>query len=149
MTSTSTPAIRFLWIPPNNHPLPRVVDGYNVVDTADNFRPEILTRLINLKKGNIYRREDQELTLSHLMGLGVFKFVNIKFSEVNKDSLLLNADIHLTPLKKKSLRTEIQMTSKSNNFVGPGLSFTFSNRNFLRGWRDVPTPAEHSIRGSD
>ena len=61
----------------------RVVNGYNIVDTTGNFRPEILTRLINLKKGNIYRREDQELTLSHLMGLGVFKFVNIKFSEVN------------------------------------------------------------------
>ena len=111
----------------------RVVNGYNIVDTTGNFRPEILTRLINLKKGNIYRREDQELTLSHLMGLGVFKFVNIKFSEVNNDSLLLDADIQLTPLKKKSLRTEVQMTSKSNNFVGPGISFTFTNRNFLRG----------------
>jgi len=111
----------------------RVVDGYNVVDTAGNFRPEVITRLITLKKGNIYRREDQELTLSHLMGLGVFKFVNIKFSEVNKDSLLLNADIHLTPLKKKSIRTEMQLTSKSNNFVGPGLSVTFTNRNFLKG----------------
>ncbi|HZB13741.1 MAG TPA: BamA/TamA family outer membrane protein [Chryseolinea sp.] len=111
----------------------QVVDGYNIVDSARNFRPQVITRLINLKKGNIYRRDDQELTLSHLMGLGVFKFVNIKFSEVNEDSLLLNADIHLTPLKKKSLRTEVQMVSKSNNFVGPGLSFTFSNRNFLRG----------------
>ncbi len=109
------------------------MNGYNIVDTTGNFRPEILTRLINLKKGNIYRREDQELTLSHLMGLGVFKFVNIKFSEVNRDSLLLDADIQLTPLKKKSLRTEVQMTSKSNNFVGPGISFTFTNRNFLKG----------------
>ena len=67
------------------------------------------------------------------MGLGVFKYVNIRYSEVNKDSLLLNADIHLTPLKKKSIRTEIQGVSKSNNFVGPGLSITFSNRNFFHG----------------
>ena len=47
--------------------------------------------------------------------------------------MLLDADIQLTPLKKKSLRTEVQMTSKSNNFVGPGISFTFTNRNFLKG----------------
>jgi outer membrane protein assembly factor BamA len=67
------------------------------------------------------------------MGLGVFKFVNIKFTEASKDSALLNADIHLTPLKKKSLRTEVQGVSKSNNFVGPGITFTFSNRNFFRG----------------
>ena len=121
MMSASTPAIPFPLIPLRRSSFTRVVDGYNVVDTAGNFRPEVITRLITLKKGNIYRREDQELTMSHLMGLGVFKFVNIKFSEVNKDSLLLNADIHLTPLKKKSLRTEMQLTSKSNNFVGPGL----------------------------
>jgi outer membrane protein insertion porin family len=71
--------------------------------------------------------------LSHLMGLGVFKFVNIKFEEVHPDSSLLNTNIYLTPLKKKSLRAEVQGVSKSNNFVGPGLTFTFTNRNFLRG----------------
>jgi outer membrane protein insertion porin family len=109
------------------------VDGYNYIDSAGNFRPEIITRVINLKSGNIYRREDQEFTLSHLMGLGVFKFVNVKFSEVHKDSSLLNTDIFLTPLKKKSLRAEVQAVSKSNNFVGPGITFTFTNRNFLKG----------------
>jgi outer membrane protein insertion porin family len=109
------------------------VDGYNYIDSAGNFRPNVITRVINLKKGNIWRREDHEFTLSHLMGLGVFKFVNIKFSEAHKDSALLNTDIYLTPLKKKSLRAEVQAVSKSNNFVGPGISFTFTNRNFLRG----------------
>ena len=109
------------------------VDGYNYVDSAGNFRPNVITRVINLKKGNIWRREDHEFTLSHLMGLGVFKFVNIKFAEAHKDSSLLNTDIYLTPLKKKSIRAEVQAVSKSNNFVGPGVSFTFTNRNFLRG----------------
>jgi outer membrane protein assembly factor BamA len=109
------------------------VDGYNYIDSANSFRPNVITRVINLKKGNIWRREDQEFTLSHLMGLGVFKFVNIKFTEAHKDSALLNTYIYLTPLKKKSLRAEVQAVSKSNNFVGPGVSFTFTNRNFLRG----------------
>lgn len=109
------------------------VDGYNYVDSTGNFRPSVITRVINLKKGNIFRREDQEFTLHHLMGLGVFKFVNIKFSEVHPDSALLNTNIFLTALKKKSIRAEIQAVSKSNNFVGPGISVTFTNRNFLGG----------------
>ncbi|WP_159453832.1 translocation and assembly module lipoprotein TamL [Ohtaekwangia koreensis] len=110
------------------------INGYNYIDNKHFFRPEIITDVINLKKGNIYSREAQELTLSHLMGLGAFKFVNVKFSESpRKDSAMLNADIYLTPLKKKSLRAEIQAVSKSNNFVGPGIAFTFTNRNFLRG----------------
>ncbi len=109
------------------------IDGYNYIDSAGNFRPSVITRVINFKKGNVFRREDQDFTLHHLMGLGVFKFVNIKFSEVHPDSALLNTNIFLTALKKKSIRGELQAVSKSNNFVGPGLSVTFTNRNFLRG----------------
>ncbi|MBA4055946.1 MAG: hypothetical protein C0490_14625, partial [Marivirga sp.] len=110
-----------------------VVDSLNYIDSKHAFRPEIITRVINLRPGERYSREAQDLTLSHLMGLGVFKFVNIKFSEAYPDSTLLNANIYLTPLQKKSLRAEVEAVSKSNNFVGPGISGTFTNRNFLRG----------------
>jgi outer membrane protein insertion porin family len=108
-------------------------DGFTYVDDKNMFRPNVITRVINLRKGDIYTRDAQELSLSHLMGLGTFKFVNIKFSEVSQDSALLRSSILLTPLKKKSLRAEVQMVSKSNNFVGPGISLTFTNRNFFRG----------------
>lgn len=111
-----------------------LIDNYYYIDKRNSFRPEIITNVINLKKGKIYSREAHDFTLSHLMGLGAFKFVNIKFLESpRKDSAMLDADIYLTPLKKKSLRAEIQAVSKSNNFVGPGVAFTFTNRNFLRG----------------
>jgi outer membrane protein insertion porin family len=111
-----------------------VVDSLNYVDSVRNFRPSIITRVINIRKGNTYSREDQELTLSHLMGLGVFKFVNIKYADASHaDSSLLNTNIYLTPLQKKSLRAEVQATSKSNNFVGPGIALTFTNRNLFRG----------------
>jgi outer membrane protein assembly factor BamA len=110
------------------------INGFTYIDNKKHFRPEIITRVINLKKGEIYSREEQDLSLSHLMGLGVFKFVNIKFSEApRKDSSMLNTFIYLTPLKKKSLRAELQAVSKSNNFVGPGVTLSFTNRNLLRG----------------
>lgn len=111
-----------------------LINNYYYIDKKHFFRPEIITDVINLKKGKIYSREAHDFTLSHLMGLGAFKFVNIKFSESpRKDSAMLHADIYLTPLKKKSLRAEVQAVSKSNNFVGPGVAFTLTNRNFLRG----------------
>ena len=125
-----------------------IVDSFNYVDSVHNFRPRIITRVINIKKGNTYSREDQELTLSHLMGLGVFKFVNIKFSEAHADSSLLNANIYLTPLQKKSLRAEVQAVSKSNNFVGPGISFTFTNRNLFRGAELLSTQSYRRLRSS-
>jgi outer membrane protein insertion porin family len=110
-----------------------LVNGFFYIDRNHKFRPEIITDVINIRDGDTYSREAQRLTLSHLMGLGVFKFVNIKFSELHSDSAQLITSVFLTPLPKKSLRGEAQGITKSNNFVGPGLTLTFTNRNFLRG----------------
>lgn len=109
------------------------VDGYTYIDNHHNFRPTVITNVINLRPDSIYRRINHEYSLSHLMGLNTFKFVNIKFEDSPRDSSTLNASIFLTPLLKKSIRIQMQGVSKSNNFVGPGMEFTFTNRNFLRG----------------
>jgi len=109
------------------------IRGFHYIDRQKNFRPSAITNVINIKPGRPYKRLDREYTLSHLMELGAFKFVNIRFVESKKDSAKLDANIYLTPFMKKSIRAEFQATSKSNNFVGPGLTVTFSNRNALRG----------------
>jgi outer membrane protein insertion porin family len=109
------------------------VQHFHFMQRPRNFRPEIIMDLINFRNGDRYSREAQDLTLTHLMGLGTFKFVNIRFEPVEYDSSLLDVNIYLTQMKKKSIRMEAQGVSKSNNFVGPGISFTFTNRNFLRG----------------
>ncbi len=108
-----------------------MVDGYRYRFRHNDFRPKIIINAINLQKDSLYRRINHELTLSRLTDLGVFKFVNVQFTPHN-DSLL-RVRIQLTPLLKKSLRFEAQMNSKSNNFVGPSITGSFINRNFLRG----------------
>ncbi|MEI9917798.1 MAG: hypothetical protein WDO14_03230 [Bacteroidota bacterium] len=50
----------------------------------------------------MYRHIVEEYSLSHLMGLRTFKYVNVKFKEL--DSSSLSADIFMTPLLKKSIR---------------------------------------------
>lgn len=107
------------------------VEGYRYISLNENFRPEIIANVINIRKGELYSRTAHTYTISHLMGLGTFKFVNIRYDEAG-DSLL-DASIFLTPLKKKSFRLEVLGVSKSNNFVGPGVGVTFTNRNFLKG----------------
>jgi len=109
------------------------VDGFKYFDYENIFRPKIITDVINVRPDSTYQLINHEYTLSRLMGLKTFKYVNIKFQESKTDSSSLNADIFLTPLLKKSIRLEAQGVSKSNNFVGPGLGITFTNRNFLRG----------------
>jgi outer membrane protein assembly factor BamA len=110
-----------------------IVDRYQYIDNQHLFRPEVITSVINLKPDSVYRKIDHEYTVSRVMGLKVFKFVNVKLSESSTDSSLLNAKIYLTPLQKKSLRVQLQGISKSNNFVGPGLELAYTNRNLFRG----------------
>ncbi|MEX1241499.1 MAG: BamA/TamA family outer membrane protein, partial [Cyclobacteriaceae bacterium] len=109
------------------------VDGFHYIDRRKHYRPQTITKVINFQTGKIYRNTDREYTLQHLMSLGSFKFVDIRFQESEKDSFLLNTNIYLTPHFKKSLRGEVQLVSKSNNFVGPGVSLQFTNRNFFGG----------------
>jgi outer membrane protein insertion porin family len=109
------------------------VKGLNYIDKYHFFKPKVIADVVNLQPGKIYKRQDREYTIGHLMGLGAFKFVNIKFIESKTDSAKLDANVYLTPFMKKSIRAEFQATSKSNNFVGPGLTVTFTNRNAFRG----------------
>jgi len=110
-----------------------LVDGFTYIDNQHNFRPRVLTNVINLKPDSIYRRVNHEYTLSHLMGLNTFKYVSIKYRGNRGDSSGLRAYIYLTPQLKKSFRFMVDAVTKSNNFVGPGMEFTFTNRNIFAG----------------
>ena len=63
--------------------------------------------------------------------------MNIDYKEIDTlatDSLgILDANIYLSPLNKRALRAELQAVTKSNNFAGPNLALTFTNRNLFQG----------------
>lgn len=94
---------------------------------------DILDRSIMLRKGDYYSDAEYTATLNKLMGLGIFKFANIRF---NRDTTTaeadLNMDIFLTQQIPKSLRLEMQAVTKSNDYSGPYLYLTYLNRNTFR-----------------
>lgn len=101
------------------------------------FRARAITRTVFLYPDSLFRQRRRDQTLSRLMSLGTFRFVEIKFRpSAAGDSAgraRLDSDILMTQLKKKSLRAELQLVSKSNGFTGPGLTIQFRNRSALRG----------------
>ncbi len=110
-----------------------MINNMNYVYRRDMFKPKVITDAVYLKKTQQYSREKHDLTLSRQMGLGVFKFVNIRFKEDEKWEDELNADIFLTPLKKKSIRLEVEGITKSNGTTGPLVGITHRNRNTFKG----------------
>ncbi|TPG65608.1 BamA/TamA family outer membrane protein [Hymenobacter nivis] len=150
---------------------PIMADRFRYFPDETMFRARAITRATFLFPDSLYRRKRRDQTLSRLMSLGTFKFVEIRFRPVaasdsagptaryraNAPASLradstdvgttqqfpalsgplglgrLDADVLMTQVKKKSLRAELGLVSKSNGFVGPGLKATFRNHSAFRG----------------
>ncbi len=109
----------------------------NYVNGEDFFKSKRLDPFITLKEGQYYSPTESKNTARRLSTIGAYKFVNIQYKEQDSqlsDSLgILEANIFLSPLNKRSIRAELQAVTKSNNFAGPGLALVFSNRNLFKG----------------
>jgi outer membrane protein assembly factor BamA len=101
------------------------------------FKPKYLDPFIVMNEGQYYNPEDSRNTARRLSTIGAYKYVNIQYKEIDtltSDSLgLLEANIFLSPLNKRALRAELQLVTKSNNFTGPAIALSMSNRNLFGG----------------
>ncbi len=112
---------------------PLTVDGYQFFARHQAIKPKVIIDKINVKSGALYSNEANQLSISRLIGLGVFKFVNITYQEDSTADNVLDVAVYLTPLLKKSLRLQLEAVSKSNDFIGPSVVSTFLNRNTFGG----------------
>ncbi|WP_188441549.1 translocation and assembly module lipoprotein TamL [Planktosalinus lacus] len=101
------------------------------------FLPKRLLPYIRIEEGDNFNPDNSRNTSRRLTSLGAYKFVNIRYDEIDSlatDSLgILEANIFLSPLNKRAIRAELQAVTKSNNFAGPTLSATLTNRNLFKG----------------
>lgn len=93
------------------------------------IRPEVILGSVFLRPGEVYSRKKHSTTLNRLMSMGTFKFVEVQFSESDSAARLLDVEILLTTMTKRSFRAEMDLVSKSNNFAGPRMNISLQNRN--------------------
>jgi outer membrane protein insertion porin family len=110
------------------------------------LRSSALNRAIFLRTDSLYRNFNHRQTLNHLIGMGVFSFVNIRFDRaMDEDDNYMDVRIMLTPMDKRSISTELSGVTKSNNFAGPGITASFNNRNLFRGAENLNLNFEGSF----
>jgi outer membrane protein assembly factor BamA len=98
------------------------------------IRPRVLLRSVYLRKGEIYTRKNHNITLSRLMSMGNFKFVRVNFVESDTSAPgYLDAKVLLTAMPKRTVRSEIDLVTKSNDFTGPRQNLSYLNRNTFNG----------------
>ena len=116
---------------------PMLYHHYEYFPDEKIFKAKAITNATFLYPDSLYRRRQRDQTISRLMSLNTFKFVEIRLApSAAGDSAgraRLDAEVLMTQLKKKSLRADLQLVSKSNGFTGPGLTVSFRNRSALRG----------------
>jgi outer membrane protein assembly factor BamA len=115
------------------HPDSTMIGNYIYMSVNHNYKPLTILDAIYLKKDSLYSRELHYNTLSHLMGLGVYKYANARFTKSDSLPNTLDVGIILTPNKKKTLGAELSAQLKTNNYLGPGLKLSYKNRNTFRG----------------
>ncbi|MGB5981553.1 MAG: BamA/TamA family outer membrane protein [Nonlabens sp.] len=121
------------------------------------FKPKRLDPFILIEEGDLFSPKTSKATSRRLGSIGAYKFVNIEYTEVQdeaNDSLnYLDANIYLSPLNKRSIRAEVQAVTKSNDFAGPNLGVTYTNRNLFKGGETLnisaKTAYEVQIASSD
>lgn len=111
-------------------------DGVNIIYTRpENLKPNIVMRSLKLLPGQLYSAARQNSTQVNLVQLGVFKYANVNITPADTLTektlnMKINADFAL-PVETE---IEVDVASKSNNLLGPGLILAINNRNlFKRG----------------
>ncbi len=114
------------------YPDTTIINNFYYVSSAHAYHPGTILDAVFLRPDSLYSRQSHYNTLSYLMGLGVYKFANARFSISDTLAGLMDVGLFLTPQKKMSLGAEISAAVKSNNYAGPGLNLNFKNRNTFR-----------------
>ncbi len=98
------------------------------------IKPKVLVNSIYLHKNDVFSRQNHIITLNRLMSMGNFKLVQVNFAENNDSGPgLLDVNILMTPMPKRTFRAELDLVSKSNNYAGPRMNLSILNRNTFSG----------------
>ena len=105
-----------------------------VIQDKPVVRPTVMKRLILQSRGDIYNKKLQDISVSHLLDLGVFKFVNLKY-QADTDSAstdqVLNRLIYLTPGIAKTLTTDLELNNRTGSFFGTTAGINFNHKNIF------------------
>lgn len=124
-------------------------NGGGVADTIDTRRGKVIVmrparlrdglipECITFREGKTFSVRDMNQTQTYLSRLGIFNGIDI---EANLDTAalahgenLLNVDISCTFDKPMEVSLELNVSSKSNSYIGPGLNLSVTNRNIFGG----------------
>jgi outer membrane protein insertion porin family len=99
------------------------------------FKEDLLDQYILIGTDERYDPKKSRLSSNRLSNIGNYKFVNLRYEDLKifDSTGHLSAELHLSPMTKRSVRAELLGVSKSNSFAGPTFGVAYRNRNLFHG----------------
>lgn len=102
--------------------------------TPSKLRPHLIPSCLSFRKGRYFSVAGMNRTQSYLSRLGIFNNINIEaMPDTTAKEPTLNVTVQCTYDKPLEATLEANVASKSNSYLGPGLTFTVSNHNVFGG----------------
>ncbi|MDE6288807.1 MAG: hypothetical protein K2M00_08505, partial [Muribaculaceae bacterium] len=127
-----------------------VVNRYNGFQVPDTFelrpgltlvqmqptrlRRALIPECITFKRGRVFSVRDMDRTQTYLARLGIFRGIDVTaFPDTTATEPTLNVLVNCTFDAPLETTIEVNASSKSNSYIGPGLTLGLTNRNIFGG----------------
>lgn len=108
--------------------------GTIVLMQPSRLRTELIPECVTFRTGKVFSVRDMNRTQSYLARMGIFNAINIDVAPDSiSDTDRLNVNISCTFDTPLEASVEVNATSKSNSYLGPGLTLGVTNRNLFGG----------------
>lgn len=109
--------------------------GELIIMRPQRVRKGLIPECITFREGKVFSVRDMDRTQTRLARLGIFS--NIQIQPIPADTSAKNPlmDVYITARYDRPMEASIEVnaTSKSNSYIGPGLIASFSHNNLFGG----------------
>ncbi len=105
---------------------------YYLITRNNRIKFNTLKKGLFLEPGQLYSRNSHIQTIRYLSSLPIIRYASIKFSE-GEEPDQLNTFLYLTQRKRNAYSAEVNAIFRSTNYFGPGLIFSYTDRNARGG----------------
>lgn len=98
------------------------------------IRTSVINDNVTFRPGKIFKVREMDRTQTYLAQLGIFSNINIEaLPDTTSKEPLLNVEINATLEKPIEASIEVNASSKSNSYLGPGIILGLTNKNMFGG----------------
>lgn len=106
-------------------------EQYYLITAQNNLKFAALKQGIFLKPGELYSRSDYVETIRYLNELAIIRNANLKFLQKGPEEL--DVMLYLSQRKRFAYSAEFNTVFQSTNYFGPGVIFSYTDRNSNNG----------------